>query len=100
MKKLYNIPTEEELIRVANILNEEFSEIKKSNMTILFELDSALLRQLDEEYFIKRNKGSEEDTFIPGTEVIVVVNGITFKFIQKNTENVKKEENEKTQKSR
>lgn len=96
MKKLYNIPTEEELIRVANILNEEFSEIKKSNMTILFELDSALLKQLDEEYFIKRNKGSEENTFIPGTEVIVIVNGITFKFIEKNTQNVKKEESQKS----
>lgn len=82
MKKLFNIPTEEQLVQVANVLNTEFSDIKKDNMSIVFELDDDLLKQLDEDYFIKRNKDTNEE-FIPSSEVNVICDGINFKFTRK-----------------
>lgn len=92
MKKMYNIPTEEQLGKIAYVLNTELSDIKKDNMTITFELSKDLLRQLDEEYFIRRNPNATDEVFVPGSEVIIVADGVVFKFIEKSDG---KEENKK-----
>lgn len=82
MKKLYSIPTEEQLGKIAYILNTELSDIKKNNMSVVFELNEDLLRQLDEDCFIKRNNGMTDEIFVPGSEVIIIADGVVFKFIK------------------
>ena len=83
MKKLFNVPTDNQLAQIAQILNDELSDIKKESMSVEFELDKDLLRQVDEDYFYKINPNSNNSNFQPGSEVNVIVNGIKFKFIEK-----------------
>lgn len=94
MKKLYNIPTEDQLGKIAYIINTELFDIKKDNMSIVFELSKDLLRQVDEEWFIKRKVDGVDEVFIPGSEVVIIADGIVFKFIEKldgQEENKKKQ---------
>lgn len=92
MIKLYEIPTNKQLLNIAKYINEELKDIKKNNMKIVFELDNNLLKQIDEEYFFKKN--NEDTQFIPSDEVELIVSGIKFNFIKK--ENDTKEKEKKT----
>lgn len=83
MKKVYKIPTDIQLIKIANILSEELSDIKKDSMSIIFNLDNELFKQVDEDYFFKHNKESEFSSFKPASEVEVIISGIKFKFVKK-----------------
>lgn len=84
MIKLFEIPTNEQLIKLANFISEELKEIKKENMSVVFELSDNLIRQIDEEYFFKNNK--DETNFIPSDEVQLIVSGVKFKFIKKQND--------------
>lgn len=82
MKKLFNIPNDNQLINLSEFINRELSDVKKDNMSIVFEINENLLRQLDEQYFFKMNPDSNINDFVHGNEVNIIVNGINFKFIQ------------------
>lgn len=86
MIKLYNIPTNEQLINISEFINEELKDIKKENMSIVFELSSDLLRQIDEDYFFKNNKDAKQEDFIPSDEVDIIISDVKFKFIEKKNE--------------
>lgn len=92
MKKIFNVPTIEQLSKLSQIIKDEFSDIKKENMSIVFELDEELLKQVDEDYFYKINPSATSNDFQPGSEVNVNVNDMKFKFIKKINDN---EENTK-----
>jgi hypothetical protein len=96
MKKLFYIPTNQQLVNIATAISDELSDIKKDNICIVFELDKDLLRQIDEEYYFKNNKDSNEDSFTPSDEVEVIVSEIKFKFIEKQDDS--QEENTKKKK--
>lgn len=91
MIKLHDIPTNEQLLKLANSINEEFKNIKKDNFYIVFELDKNLLRQIDEEYYFKNNTDSSQNNFIPSDEVEIIVSDVRFKFINKE-DGIEKEE--------
>lgn len=83
MKKLYNVPTDEQLIKVADLLSETLSDIKKDSMSIVFKLDENIIKQIDESYYIKNNKDTDLSNFIPASEVEINISGIKFKFVSK-----------------
>lgn len=86
MKKLFNIPNDNQLINLSEFINRELSDVKKDNMSIVFEINENLLRQLDEQYFFKMNPDSNINDFVHGNEVNIIVNGINFKFIQNKSD--------------
>jgi len=91
MKKLFYIPTNQQLVNIANAISEELSDVRKENIYIVLELDKDLLRQVDEDYFFKNNKNANEEDFIPSDEVEVIVSEIKFKFIEKQDGNQEEE---------
>lgn len=86
MKKLFKIPNDNQLISLSEFINQELSDVKKNNMSIVFEINENLLRQLDEQYFFKMNPDSNINDFVHGNEVNIIVNGINFKFIQNKSD--------------
>jgi hypothetical protein len=86
MKKVYAIPTNDQLFKLASFINEEFIDVKKESMTVLFELNKDLLRQVDEDFFLKNNKGVDPNEFEPSDEVEVIISGVKIKFIAKEDE--------------
>lgn len=86
MKKIYSVPTDVQLIKIADILSEELSDIKKENMSIIFELNNELLKQVDEDYFYKNNPEAEINNLEPVSEVNIIISGIKFKFITREDE--------------
>lgn len=86
MKKLFKIPNDNQLINLSEFINRELSDVKKDNMSIVFEINENLLRQLDEQYFFKMNPDSNINDFVHGNEVNIIVNGINFKFIQNKSD--------------
>jgi len=86
MEKLYNTPTNEQLFKIANIITSELKDVRKDNITILFELDEKLLRQIDEDYFFRNNKDAKPSEFIPADEVELTISDIKFKFSKKINE--------------
>lgn len=69
-----------ELFLISEILNEKFNESDLSNMTIIFEVDSNLLKAINERIYYSNNKmGTPEET----DEIIITVRGITFKYVIK-----------------
>jgi hypothetical protein len=80
MIKQFNIPTNDQLVSISTFLNENLKDVKKENMTIKFELEKDLLRQIDEEYFFKYNQDAKKTDFVPGDEVNINILGINFKF--------------------
>ena len=83
MIKKYKIPTNEQLIKVASYMDSELSDIDKTNISIVVELNSDQLRQVDEEYFFKYNKNAKPEEFIPGNEVELIISNIKVKFVEK-----------------
>ena len=83
MTKKYKIPTNEQLIKVAAYMDLELSDIDKTNISVVVELDKDQLRQVDEEYFFKYNKDAKPEEFIPGNEVELIISNIKIKFIEK-----------------
>ena len=83
MAKLYNTPTNEQLIKIASIITTELEDVRKDNITITFELEKELLHQIDEDYFFRNNKDAKPSDFIPADEVEVVILDLKFKFIEK-----------------
>lgn len=78
MKKI--ITNINELINFSQIINENFVDLELSNMTVLFEVDEKTLKQINEELYYSNNTvGTPEDT----DEILITVNGITFKYIIK-----------------
>lgn len=78
MKKI--ITNINELINFSQIINENFVDLELSNMIVLFEVDEKTLKQINEElYYSNNTDGSPEDT----DEILITVNGITFKYIIK-----------------
>ncbi len=86
MARLYNTPTNEQLIKIASIITTELEDVRKDNITITFELEKELLRQIDEDYFFRNNKEAKPSDFIPGDEIEVVILDLKFKFIEKSNE--------------
>ena len=86
MAKTYNLPSNEQLLKIATIVSTELSDVKKDNITITFELEKELLRQIDEEYFFKNNKEALPSDFSPADEVLVTILDLKFKFIEKINE--------------
>jgi len=86
MIKTYNIPTKEQLLKIATIVSTELTDVKKDNITITFELEKELLRQIDEDYFFKNNQDALPSDFIPADEVLVTILDLKFKFIEKVNE--------------
>jgi len=86
MIKIYNIPTYEQLLKIASIITTELTDVKKENITITFELGKDLLKQIDEEYFFKNNKDASPSDFIPADEVLLTILDLQFKFIEKVNE--------------
>lgn len=83
MKKILNIPTDIQLTKISELIANELSDIKKNSMTIIFELDKDLLRQVDENYFYKLNPNAMSSDFEPVSEINLNIDGIKFKFIEK-----------------
>ena len=83
MQKLFNIPTNEQLYTIAASVNEILVDTKKDNITIVFQLEKDLLRQLDEEYFFKNSPEAKKSDFTPGEIVIINIGDIKFNFIEK-----------------
>ena len=86
MGKLYNTPTNEQLIKIESIITTELEDVRKDNITIIFELEKELLRQIDEDYFFRNNKEANPSDFIAGDEVEVVILDLKFKFVEKSNE--------------
>jgi len=82
MGKIFNIPTYEQLLKIASTLHNELNDVRKDNITIVFELEQELLRQIDEDYFFKNNKDALPSDFSPGDEVLVTILDLKFKFIK------------------
>lgn len=78
--KKYNIPTDRQMLELSQYINDNFNDIKTSNMYVVFELPKELIKQLDEDYYIK-NKIGDIDDFTPSDEVIINFNNIKFKFV-------------------
>lgn len=78
--KKYNIPTDRQMLELSQYINDNFNDIKTSNMHVVFELPKELIKQLDEDYYIK-NKIGDMDDFTPSDEVIINFNNIKFKFV-------------------
>lgn len=87
MKK-YNIPTDRQMLDLSQYVKDNFNDIKRCNMSIVFELPKDLIKQLDEDYYIK-NKIGNADEFTPSDEVIINFNDVKFKFVEEV--NVKEE---------
>lgn len=79
MIKIKTIPSNEQLLSIAENIEMELVDVKRDNMYIVFEVDRDTLRKIDEEFFYKNNKGS--GVFKPSDEVEVIINGVKFKFI-------------------
>lgn len=79
--KKYNIPTDRQMLELSQYINDNFNDIKRCNMYVVFELPKELIKQLDEDYYIK-NKIGDVDEFTPSDEVIINFNNIKFKFIE------------------
>jgi len=90
MKKLYYIPTTQQLANIATAISAELSDVRKESISVVFELDKDLLRQIDEDYYFKNNKDADEDSFVVSDEVEVIVSEIKFKFIEKQDDNQEK----------
>lgn len=88
MIKLYSIPTEQQLFNIAEFTNKELEDIRKDNISIVFELNKNLLKQVDEHFYYKNNKDASESDFEPSDEVNLIVSGIKFKFIEKQDEEI------------
>ena len=73
MKKLFKIPNDNQLINLSEFINQELSDVKKDNMSIVFEINENLLRQLDEQYFFKMNPDSNIYDVVQGNEVKIIV---------------------------
>ena len=86
MAKLYNTPTNEQLIKIASIITTELEDVRKDNITITFELEKELLHPIDEDYFFRNNKEAKPSDFIPADEVEVVISDLKFKFVEKLNE--------------
>lgn len=86
MTKKYDIPTNDQLTNIALIINEQLEDIRKENITVVFELSNTNLKQIDEEYFFKNNKDAKISDFEPADEVDINILGLKFKFIEKNSE--------------
>jgi len=84
MTKKYNIPSDEQLFKLALFLNEEFKDIKTEKMSVCFELSKDLLKQVDENFYYKNN--GDKGNFIPSDEVEVIINGIKIKFFTSDEE--------------
>ena len=87
MNKLYNIPTNQQLVNIANSINNELDNIKKDGIYVVFELTKDLLRQVDEDYYFKNNKDSNPNDFTPSDEVEIIVLNVKFKFIERQDDN-------------
>lgn len=87
MTRLFNIPTVQQLANIANMLNEELTDVRKDNVSITFELDKDLLRQIDEDQYFKNNKDDNAGDFTPSDEIEIIVLGIKFKFIERINDN-------------
>lgn len=79
--KKYNIPTDRQMLELSQYINDNFNDIKRCNMYIVFELPKELIKQLDEDYYIK-NKIGDVDEFIPSDEVNINFNNVKFKFVE------------------
>ena len=87
MKKTESIPTNKQLINIAEFINKELENVKNNDISITFNIDKDLLRQVDEEYFFITNKNAKESDFKPSPiGVDVIIRGTKFKFIT-DTEN-------------
>lgn len=85
MIKLQKIPTLEQLMQLANSFNEILIDVKKEDVSVVFELEKDMVRQIDEEIFYKNNTSKEKpETIEQPDEVQVSILGLTFKFVQKN----------------
>lgn len=80
MKKIDKIPTNKQLLAIAEFINKELENVKNNDISIMFNIDKDLLRQVDEEYFFKNNKNAKESDFKPADFVEVIVLGVKFKF--------------------
>lgn len=80
MKKTESIPTNKQLINIAEFINKELENVKNNDISITFNIDKDLLRQVDEEYFFKNNKNAKESDFKAADFVEVIVLGVKFKF--------------------
>ncbi len=83
MKKLYDVPTTEQLVNLATVINNELLDVRKNNFTILFEYDKETLLKIDEEFYYKNNKDGDPNKFKPSDEINIDILGIKFKFIEK-----------------
>lgn len=78
MIKIHELPTREQLINLAIFINDEFKNVRKDNMCVVFELNSDLHRQMDEELFYRNNPNNTE--FTHGDEIELNILDVKFKF--------------------
>lgn len=86
MIKIKKIPTIEQLIEVSNSISNILKDIKKENMSIVFEVEKDILRQIDEEFYYKDKSKSDSKIEQPD-EVRLNITDIVFKFKIKNVNN-------------
>lgn len=82
MIKMKNIPSNEQLLSIAENIESVMSDVKDIDMYVIFEVDKEILFKIDEDYFYKTNR--ESNNFTPSDEVEVTIKGVKFKFIGKN----------------
>jgi hypothetical protein len=83
MSKKYETPTLEQMTKIAAILSPELEDLKKENITILFNLNKENLTRLDEELFFRMNPDAKMEDFEPNYEEInVTIGDINFKFME------------------
>jgi len=81
--KKYETPTLEQMTKIAAILSPELEDLKKENITIVFNLNKENLTKLDEELFFRMNPDAKMEDFEPNYEEInATIWDINFKFIE------------------
>lgn len=84
MTKKYNIPTQGQLVSIASHIDKVLNDVKKENISLNIVLNKEQLRQVDEEYYFKYNKGASVYDFVPAPEVEVIISNVKIKFISDN----------------
>jgi histidinol phosphatase-like enzyme len=77
---IYKVPTEEQINKISDAINDIMADVDKTNMSVIFKLDSNTVKKIDETYFFKHHKKEEYDNFKPSDNVIINSGGISFEF--------------------
>ena len=76
------IPKTEDLIRVSELLNNEFgNDLDLSIMEVRFVVGNDMVKRINDDLYYRYNSDGEPD---PTDEVVIKTNGIIFKYVGDN----------------